>query len=57
MNNTIVSMAATFVIAANAGFFEKLPNTYPMMNTIHATNSIRVKMIIAKTMVLNFNSY
>jgi len=54
MNNTMASMQATFVIVVSAVFLEKLPNTYPIMNTIQATNNTLIKMIIPKGIVLNF---
>ncbi len=51
MNNNTISIAATLVIVANAGLFEKLPNTYPMMNTIEVINNMRIKMISGNIVV------
>jgi len=48
-------MDATFVIAVSVAFFEKLPNTYPITNTIHAANNTLIKMMNPKGIVLNFN--
>jgi len=44
-NNTIANTAATLLIVANALVLEKFPNTYPITNTILATNRILIKMI------------
>ena len=54
INNTIASMDATLVIVVSAALLEKLPNTYPITNTIHATNNTLIKMISPKGIVLNF---
>ena len=54
INNTIASMDATLVIVVSAALLEKLPNTYPIINTIHATNNTLIKMINPKGIVLNF---
>jgi hypothetical protein len=54
INNTIASMDATFVIVVSAAFLEKFPNTYPMINTIHAANNTLIKMMNPKGIVLNF---
>lgn len=45
-------MVATLVIEVNTGFFEKEPNTYPMINTIQAANKTRDKMIIGNIILL-----
>jgi len=55
INNRIASMAANFVILVSAGLLEKFPNTYPIMNTMHAAKSIRVKMIIPKGIIVGLN--
>ena len=41
----MLNMAATFVILVSDLFFEKLPNTYPMINTMQVIKSTLVKMI------------
>jgi len=45
MNNTMESIAATLLIVANVFVLEKLPNTYPITNTMEAANRILIKMI------------
>jgi hypothetical protein len=57
INNTIASMDATLVMVVSAALLEKLPNTYPIINTIHAANNTLIKMISPKGIVLNFNGY
>ena len=54
INSTMINMVAILVIVVSALFFEKEPNTYPIMNTIQATNNILVKMI-PKNIVIDFN--
>jgi len=54
INKAIASMDATFVIVVSVALFEKLPNTYPIINTIHAANNTLIKMIIPKGIVYNF---
>jgi hypothetical protein len=44
MNNTIARMAAILLSVESDLLFEKLPNMYPMMNTIHAAKSTLIKM-------------
>jgi hypothetical protein len=51
INNTIASIDAILVIVLNAALFEKLPNTYPITNTMHAANSTLIKMIITKGII------
>jgi len=47
-------MDATLVIVLSVALLEKLPNTYPIINTIHAANNTLIKMINPKGIVLNF---
>jgi hypothetical protein len=54
INSTMTSIEANLVIQVRATFFEKLPKTYPIMNTILATNNILIKIRNAKGIVLNF---
>jgi len=54
INNSIASIDANFVIVVSTGFLEKLPNTYPIMKTMHVAKSILIKMIIPKGIVLTF---
>ena len=54
INNTIASMDATLVIVASVALLEKLPNTYPMIKTIHAANNTLIKMMNPKGIILNF---
>jgi hypothetical protein len=54
MNKTMANIEATFVMVVRAAFFEKFPNTYPMINTIQAANSILIKIITGKNIVVEF---
>jgi hypothetical protein len=54
MNSTMIKMAAILVIVVSVLLFEKEPNTYPIINTIQATNNILVKMI-PKNIMIDFN--
>lgn len=48
-------MAANFVIVVSTGLFEKFPNRYPIMNTMHAAKSILVKIMIPKGIIISLN--
>jgi hypothetical protein len=55
INSRIASIAANFVIVVSTGLLEKFPNTYPIMNTMHAPKSILVKIMIPKGIIISLN--
>jgi hypothetical protein len=53
MNSTMANIEAILVIVVNVALLEKPPNTYPMINTIQATNKI-LNTIIPKNITQGF---
>ena len=52
--STMTSIVAILVMVVSVRLFEKEPNTYPIINTMEATNNILVK-IIPKNIMMDFD--